>query len=116
MDLAKLLALEKSIEKIQELPGDFYTKAQKQIQATKMELQNTDPGCVEAELLKWQINSDQRALTGIFNKRLAKILKKATVDSMKGNPTQDKSNLQGKEVKFYSSVFEAIREATEAIQ
>ena len=111
MDLLKLLVLEKSSEKVQELPEDFYQKAQKQIQAIKDELQTVEPDGFEAELLKGQINSEQRALQGIFNKRLSKILKRATVDAMRINPRQDKSVLQCKEVKFYTSVYEAIREA-----
>ncbi|MCK9569590.1 DNA replication complex GINS family protein [Candidatus Pacearchaeota archaeon] len=116
MDLTKLLALEKSSEKLQELPEDFYTKAQKQILEAKSELIGTDSEGTEAELLRWKINSDQRALAGIFNKRLSKILKSATAAALKSEPKQDKNNLRGKEVKFYSSVYEAIREASKEIQ
>lgn len=109
MDLAKTLVLEKSSEKVQELPENFYTKAQNQIQAARTELQAADG--IEAELLRGQINSEQRALAGIRNRRLAKILKRATVDAMRSEPRQDTSCLRGKEVKFYTSVYEAIRDA-----
>lgn len=109
MDLAKLLTAEKSSEKVQELPEDFYHQAQKQIQEIKSELQSADS--IEAELLRGQIASEQRALRGIFIRRLPKILKRATVDAMRSEPRPDKSNLRGKEVKFYTSVYEAIREA-----
>jgi DNA replication initiation complex subunit (GINS family) len=112
MDLASVLAMEKTTSKLQSLEDNFYDEALKAIRHMKIEVTHLeDQYGLEAQLLTEEIKNSKRILLKLFHLRLAKIQKKVALDALKTNPTLDTGGLMPLECPLYRDIYEAVREA-----
>ena len=104
MDLVRILAEEKASEKVQELPDNFYEKAEKQISSMISEHSGLEADCLEAQLLADAIRAEQQALKSIVVRRISKVLRRAALDAMKEDSTENISCLENREARLYSNI------------
>lgn len=106
IDILATYREEKNSSRVIELPNEFFDKADGILVRLKAERPETD---VEAELIKQEVNSSNRALEMLSDLRIKKVLKGAIADAYRSKPEHSYDKFTTKERALYENIVSGIK-------